>query len=98
MPYGVQEFIDAIEKEVPGSRESVTNYVNLAKEVIDALTYIGESKGNPDKKVLTKKYANFLKTCPYTVDQVADALKVPERARKILHAQWSYLGVPTRNP
>jgi len=95
MPYGVQAFIDAIEKEVPGSRESVTNYVNLSKEVIDALTYIGESKGNPDKKVLTRKYANFLKTCPYTMDQVADTLKVPQKARDIMHAEWTYIGPPT---
>ncbi len=95
MRYGVQEFIDGIEKAVPGSRQSVTNYVNLCKEVIDALTYLGESKGNPDKKVLTKKYANFLKTCPYTVDQVAETLKVPEKARKIMHAEWTYIGPPT---
>jgi prolycopene isomerase len=95
MPYGVQAFIDAIEREVPGSRESVTTYVNLGREAVEALNYLGASKGNPDRKVLTTKYANFLKTCPYTVDQVADALKVPDRARHILHAQWTYLGPPT---
>jgi len=95
MPYGVQAFIDAIERAAPGSREAVTNYVDLCREVVEAITYIGRSKGNPDRSVLTKKYANFLKTCPYTVDQVADALQVPERARKILHAQWTYLGPPT---
>jgi len=95
MPYGVQNFIDAVVREAPGSREAVTDYVNLCKEVIEAITYIGQSKGNPDKSVLTKQYANFLKTCPYTMDQVADALKIPERVRKILHAQWTYLGPPT---
>jgi prolycopene isomerase len=95
MPYGVQPFIDAIVEAAPGSREPVTNYVNLCREVIEAITYIGQSKGNPDRSVLTKQYANFLKTCPYTMDQVADALKVPDRARQILHAQWTYLGPPT---
>ncbi|MBD3853354.1 MAG: hypothetical protein IFJ96_01120, partial [Acidobacteria bacterium] len=49
----------------------------------------------PDRKVLTSKYANFLKTCAYTADQVVEALGVPERARKILHAQWTYIGPPT---
>jgi phytoene dehydrogenase-like protein len=95
VPYGVQGFIDAIEGAAPGSRESVTNYINLCKEVLEAITYIGRSKGNPDRGVLTKQYANFLKTCPYTMDQVADALHIPERARKILHAQWTFLGPPT---
>jgi prolycopene isomerase len=95
MPFGTQAFIDALEREVPGSRESVTTYVNLCHEVLDAITYLGKSRGNPDRKVLTTKYANFLKTAPYTMDQVADALQIPERARKILHAQWVYLGPPT---
>jgi prolycopene isomerase len=95
MPYGVQDFITAIEKEAPGSRESVTDYIGLCKEVVEAIGYLGRSKGNPDRSVLTKKYANFLKTCPYTMDEVAHALKVPDRARKILHAQWTYVGPPT---
>jgi prolycopene isomerase len=95
MPYGVQDFIDALEREVPGSRESVTNYVKLSKEVVDALNYLGASRGNPDRSVLTSQFANFLKTAPYTMDEVADALKIPERARRILHAQWTYLGPPT---
>jgi phytoene dehydrogenase-like protein len=95
MPYGVEDYIDAIEKEVPGSGNSVTQYVNLCREAVEAITYIGQSKGNPDRSVLMGEYANFLKTCPYTVDQVADALHVPERAKKILHSQWSYIGPPT---
>ena len=95
IPYGVQDFITAIEKAVPGSRESVTNYVNLCQEVVEAIGYLAQSKGNPDRKVLTNKYANFLRTCPYTMDQVADALKVPEKARRILHAEWTYIGPPT---
>lgn len=95
MPYGVSEFIDAIERKVPGSRPSVTTYVELCKEIIDALNYLGETRGNPDRRVLMSRFSNFLKTCPYTADQVADALEIPERARKILHAQWCYIGPPT---
>jgi prolycopene isomerase len=95
MPYGVEDFIDAVVKAVPGSGEAVTRYVNLCREVVEAIGYLGESKGNPDRSVLMKQYPNFLKTCPYTVDEVTKALKVPERAHKILHAQWSYLGPPT---
>lgn len=95
MPYGVQAYVDAFEKEVPGSREVVTKYLELCREVIEAVIYLGESRGNPDRKVLTTKYANFLRTAPYTVDQVADALEIPERVRRILHCQWAYLGLPT---
>ncbi len=93
--YGVEPFIAAIERQAPGSRPSVTQWVELGREVVEALEYLRQSRGSPDRKVLTSTYANFLKTCPYTVDQVADALRVPAQARKILHAEWSYLGVPT---
>lgn len=95
IPYGLDPFINAVVEAVPGSREVVTNYVNLFNEVVDAVTYLGESRGNPDKKVLTSRYANFLKTAPYTVDQVANAMKVPRRARDIIHALWVYLGPST---
>jgi len=95
VPYGRQPFIDAIEKAVPGSSKVVTDYVDLWMEVVDALTYLGESRGNPDRKVLTSKYANFLKTAPYSVDQVANAMHIPQQAQKILHALWTYLGPPT---
>jgi prolycopene isomerase len=93
--YGRDNIIADIEQAVPGSRQVVTDYVDLCLEVVDALTYLGESRGNPDRKVLTSKYANFLKTAPYTVDQVANAMKVPTGVRDIFHALWTYLGVPT---
>ena len=95
VPYGVEAFIDAIEKADPGSGVAVANYVALCREAVEAITYIGRSRGNPDRKVLTGEYGNFLRTCAYSVDQVADALRVPERARDVLHAQWTYLGPPT---
>jgi prolycopene isomerase len=93
--YDVKDFIDTIEKEVPGSRESITNYIDLCMEVVDALADLGASRGKPDRKVLTSKYANFLKTAPYSVDRVADALEVPKKAQAIFHAPWVYLGPPT---
>jgi len=92
MPYGVEAYIDALERHVPGSREAVTRYVELCDEVGAAFNYLGQSRGNPDRKVLTSQYANFLKTCPYSMEQVANALRIPQRAKDILHAQWTYIG------
>jgi phytoene dehydrogenase-like protein len=95
MPYGAEAYLAAMEKYVPGCRESVSNYLDLYNEVGEAIVYLAQSRGNPDRKVLTSKYANFLKTCPYSIDQVARAMRLPERAKKILHAQWTYIGPPT---
>ncbi|MFX0070392.1 MAG: phytoene desaturase family protein [Candidatus Hermodarchaeota archaeon] len=95
MPFGLDEFIEVMEKEIPGCRESVDNFFSLAKDILDAFEYIGKMKGKPDQGVLMKEHPNFLRTGAYTVDEVQDALKMPEKARKILNAYWCYLGLPT---
>ncbi|MFX0070394.1 MAG: phytoene desaturase family protein [Candidatus Hermodarchaeota archaeon] len=94
MPFGVEETIDKIEKEVPGSRESVTLFIRLCKEVSDAISYIAQSKGNPDRKLLMKEYGNFLRTVPYSLGEVIDTFDIPKKAKDILSAYWVYLGPP----
>jgi prolycopene isomerase len=94
MPFGVEETINKIEHEVPGSRESVTKFIRLCKEVTDAIKYIAQSQGNPDKKVLMKEYSNFLKTAPYSLGKVIDKFNLPEKAKNLLTAYWVYLGPP----
>jgi len=95
LPFGIEEYLDTIEKEVPGSRESVKKFFDLAKEIDDATTYIGKTKGNPEQEVLLKEHSNFLKTAGYSVDDIQDSLNMPDKARKILNAYWVYLGLPT---
>ena len=41
---GVEAFIDAVEENAPGSRESVTNYLSFCKDISEVLGYIGELK------------------------------------------------------
>ncbi|HOU24177.1 MAG TPA: FAD-dependent oxidoreductase, partial [Anaerolineae bacterium] len=93
--YGVDRFVNDIASAVPGSREAVARYVDLCLEVVDAITYLGESRGKPDRKVLMSRYGNLLKTAAYTVDDVEKRLNVPDRALEIFHALWTYLGCPT---
>ena len=95
MPFGVENFIDTIEKEVPGSKESVEKFFKVAKEIRDAFSYIRKMKGKPDQGVLFKEFSNFLKTAAYSVTEVENALGIPEKAQKILNGSWAYLGVPT---
>ncbi len=95
VPFGVENFIDALEEVVPGSAESIRNYTKLCDEIVNAIKYITESEGNPDKNILIKNYKNFLKVTPYTLDQVNEALKIPEKAQNILDAYWCYIAIPT---
>jgi len=95
MPFGIDSFLDTIEKEVPGSRESVSKFFDLAQDIDRATSYLGHSKGHPDQNILLKEHSNFLKTTAYSVDDVQNALNMPEKARSILNAYWLYIGVPT---
>jgi phytoene dehydrogenase-like protein len=94
MPFGVENMIDAIEKEVPGSRESVKKFFDLAEEIGEAFNYIGSTGGKPDQGVLMKEYSNFLKTAAYSTQEVEDALGIPKKAQDILNGYWAYLGLP----
>lgn len=93
MPMGIEAYIDKMEEYVPGSRKSVTEYLLICKEIYEALIFLGKNKGNVDKNVLLKEYGNFVRTCAATQQQVLDALKMPQKAQRILNAYWTYLAV-----
>ncbi len=94
LPPGVYEYIETVESEAPGSREEMTRYFTLCKEVLDALNYLAESKGKPDKKILRTKYANFLKTGAYTAQEVTDKFNFSRRAKNLLYPYWLNFGPP----
>jgi len=94
MPVGVEEYISAVENEVPGSREPLTKYLDLCKEVLDALNYLAASKGNADKKVLRTRYANFLKTAAYSVQEVTDKFNLTQGTKNLLYPYWLNIGPP----
>ena len=95
MPFGIENFINAIEKVVPGSKESIVNFFKVAEETRGAFGYFARSRGKPDQGVLIKDFSNFLKTAPSSVDEVEDALNIPDKAKQILNAYWAFLGIPT---
>ena len=95
VPFGPKNLVDAIGKVVPECKNSLLNYLKLSKEINEAISYLTESQGNPEKEVLLKKYKNFLKSVPYSLDEVNNALKIPKKAQQILNAYWIYIGIPT---
>ena len=92
MPFGVEAYIDKMESYVPGSRESVTKFFDLAEEVRLAQAYSSSVNGKTDSKVMMKEYGNFVRAGSYSVNEVLDVLKMPQKARDILSAYWCYLG------
>ena len=92
MPFDVKEFIDRMERYVPGCRLSVERFFDLAEEVRLAQAYSSSVNGKTDSKVMVGKYGNFVRSGSYSVNEVLKALKMPKRAKDILNAYWCYLG------
>lgn len=94
MPSGLKDYIDALEKEVPGSRSSVEKLFKLIEEMTEATAYINSCGGKADSDYLKKNYPDFLRCAAYSVKDVFHALKIPKRAQDILATYWTYLGQP----
>ena len=97
LPFGIDEYVEAVEGYCPGSRESVRRFFELAGEMCDAMVYVQDLQtdiGTLSKPYMLRHYPNFLKAGAYTVEEVFEALAMPKRAREILSAYWCYLGVP----
>lgn len=93
MPSGKKEFIDEMERVVPGSRPYMNDLFDLFSEVRDGLSYITASAGKADSAVLKAKYPNMLRTGAHPTSKVFKALKLPQKAIDIMSTYWSYLGV-----
>ncbi len=66
MPFGVDNYIEAMEKEVPGSREPLRNYITLCKDIVDALGFLEKLTGKPD----IMKIADFIKNAPSSLGEL----------------------------
>ena len=75
MPLGVENFIDAMETYVPGSKKSMTRLFELAEEIENAINYFSESDGQyklREIRRIMKEHGNFVRTAPYSVNEVLD--------------------------
>ncbi|MCF0240988.1 MAG: NAD(P)/FAD-dependent oxidoreductase [Treponema sp.] len=93
MPCGKDAFFDAMEKYVPGSRPYMDTLWALILECREGIEYLSNGETEYKASVLIKKYMNMLKAGTYSVNQVFEALNIPQKCRDIFSAYWSYLGV-----
>ena len=94
IPFGIPAVVDLVEAQVPGSREAVSRYFRLCREVLETLGYLDRHREDLDRRRLISEHRDFLNTGGYTVQQVTEAVGVPPKARDILYAYWCFLGVP----
>lgn len=95
LPFGIENFIETIEKEVPGSKKEVTKYMKLCNNVYEGILYIRDCvvKGKkPDKMKMATKYKGFVENVYKTVEEVHKEFNIPEKAMKLITPYWCYQG------
>lgn len=90
LPTGIDNFINAMEKAVPGCRKSVARALDCGKEAVEALNYLNKEHHN--QFTLITKYGDFLKMCSCSAREGFKALGVPDKAAHIMETYWSYMG------
>ena len=93
MPAGRENFINAMEKYVPGSKPSVVALFELFEKTDNLLSVIGSPEFMADIPGHLKKYSDVIFAGGKTCKEVFDELNVPLRAQDILSTYWSYLGI-----
>ena len=96
MPYGTENYIDAMEEYVPGSKTSMVKLFKLADEIEQGFDFIANTNGAPslkEKRRFNKSNENFVRTAPYSVNEVLSSLNVPLRAKEIFNAYWMHFGI-----
>lgn len=92
MPAGRENFIDAMEKYVPGTSEKMNKLFDLCEQNMNALAEIADGE---DKKSVIKKYPAFIKYATKSWDEVLNKLNFPKKAQQILGAYCCYINIPT---
>lgn len=97
IPFGLDEFIKKLEEYVPNSKDSLTEFFELAKEVHEAFEYINNSNEHIDYDYIKEKYPNFAITASYPLQTVLDKLKINKTLQYILTSYWPYFGTSAMN-
>ena len=94
MPAGVQAFIDEMERQVPGSRESMTTVMELARMLEEGVNWLADHDNEPSppaKVEMLLKYYDLMRTVPVTTEEMLDRIGVPEKAKRIYESYWTYV-------
>lgn len=102
LPVGIDNIIDVMEKTVPGSREPMKVFFDLAKECVDAHDYFSDhifdkfdknDMVKVDSMLYLKRFPNFLRLAERPFNAVLRKIGMPEDAIDILNVYWTYIGM-----
>ena len=77
LPYGIDAFSEAIDKEVPGSGKIIKDYLLLCKDVFEAIRFFAKLKGNVDAKTIMAEVGEIFKSNKRPLKEISDmAVKI----------------------
>lgn len=94
--FGTDDFIKKMQEYEPESKDKLSEFFDLAKEVHDGFLYT-ITTNNIDYDYIKDKYPNYINVAYYTVDEVFKKLKLPKTIEDIIKSYWIYFGVSTLN-
>jgi prolycopene isomerase len=100
MPVGVQAFIEEMERLVPGSRESMTTVMELARMVGDGVEWLAahDNEPSPPAKIeMLLKYYDLMRVVPVSTEEMLTRIGVPEKAKRIYESYWTYVAADSTN-
>ncbi len=96
IPQGVDNFIKKMEDYIPGSKDKLSEFFELAREIYNAINYI-YNNSDIDYDYLKKTYPNFVNTSSYTLETVLKKLKLPLLLEQIITSYWINFGTSKMN-
>lgn len=96
IPIGVDDFIKKMEEYVPNSKDKLSEFFELSKEIYNAMNYVYDSK-EIDIDYLKQTYPNFVNTASYSLETVLKKLKLPKLLEQIITSYWINFGTSSIN-
>lgn len=96
MPFGVDNFIKAMGEYDPDGVKPLEKLFALAEDVENAMSFLAEGDGKysvTEIRRIIKEHGNFVRTASYSVNEVFNALAIPQKTQDILKVFWLKFGV-----
>lgn len=91
MPIGVDNFLNAMEKEVPGSYDSMKAVIDCAARLSKTHDYMYDHGYHSDGKEMMLNHREFLELSTLTTNEGLDRFGVPQKAKEIFNTYWDYI-------
>lgn len=91
MPAGVQNFIDEMERQVPGSRESMTNVMELGRMLVDGVEWLYERHNEPEglqKVEMMLKYYDLMSRSQRSLTTATRRASPSSRTSRRAQQRW----------